>query len=59
MLQQNTSFQQRMKILDMVEQPINAKIRVVANLCKYKYKNIFFRDRQMDLRKNANGIIFF
>ena len=43
----------------MVEQPISAKIRAVANLCKYKYKNIFFGDRQMDLKKNASGIIFF
>ena len=23
------------------EQPISAQIRAVANLCKYKYKNIF------------------
>ena len=43
----------------MVEQPISAKIRVVANLCKYKQKSIFFKDRKMDLRKNASGIIFF
>ena len=43
----------------MVEQPISAKIRAVANLCKYKYNNIFLRDRKMGLRKNASGIIFF
>ena len=27
----------------MVEEPISAQIRAVANSCKYKYKNIFFR----------------
>ena len=43
----------------MVEQPISAQVRAVANLCKYKYKNVFFRDRQKGLRKNASGIIFF
>ena len=30
----------------MGEDPISLQIRVVANLCKYKYKNIFFKDRQ-------------
>ena len=30
----------------MGKQPINAQIRAVANLCKYKFKNIFFRDGQ-------------
>ena len=45
--------------MNMIEQPITAIIRVVANLCKYKYKNIFFRDRTMDLRKNEGGIIYF
>ena len=29
----------------VVEQPISAQIRAVADLCKYKYKNIFFRGR--------------
>ena len=37
----------------------STKINVVANLCKYKYKNIFFRNRQKSLKKNASGIIFF
>ena len=31
-----------------MEQPISAKIRAVANVA-----NLFFRDRQMDLRKNG------
>ena len=43
----------------MVDQPISAQIRAVANLCKSKYKNEFFRDRQMGLRKNASEINFF
>ena len=43
----------------MVDEPISAQMRVVTNYCKYKYKNIFFRDRQKGLRKNASGIIFF
>ena len=30
----------------MGEGPISVQIRAVANLCKYKYKNVFFKDRQ-------------
>ena len=43
----------------MEEEPISIQISIVANLCKYKYKNIFFKDRQQGLRKNASGIVFF
>ena len=41
------------------KQPINAQITAVSNFYKYKYKNIFFRDRQQGLRKNESGSIFF
>ena len=44
----------------LVAPPMTAQTRAVANMCKFKYKNIYiFRDRQKGLRKNSSEIIFF
>ena len=46
-------------VTSMVKEPFSAEIRVVANLCKYEYKYMFFRDRQKGSTKSTSEIISF